>query len=154
MLDCVAILEPPQRSFGELADAFAAVLHAGARVERESSLDALTQLVGADANAPLLVVHEASTDGDVMGLELMPELRERFGDAAVVVVAEGDDVLLAQRAVQAGAADLLVLGPRLEERVGTLVGKLDRLFEVIDRIPRSRGSSRRSSASHTSRARC
>jgi DNA-binding NtrC family response regulator len=133
MLDCVAILEPPQRSFGELADAFAAVLHAGARVERESSLDALTQLVGADANAPLLVVHEASTDGDVMGLELMPELRERFGDAAVVVVAEGDDVLLAQRAVQAGAADLLVLGPRLEERVGTLVGKLDRLFEVIDR---------------------
>ena len=133
MLDCVAILEPPQRSFGDLAGAFAAVLRAGARVERSRSLDALMQLVGEDADGPLLVIHEASRDGESLGLELIPEIRERLGEVAVVVVAERDDVDLAQRAVQAGATDLLVLGPSLVERVGTLVGKLDRLFEMIAR---------------------
>jgi len=133
MLDCVAILEPPRRSFRDLADAFAAVLQTGARVERERSIGALRQLVAEDAETPLLVVHESSRDGEAVGLGLLPELRERFGDAAVVVVSERDDVELAQRAVQAGAADLLVLGPHLEERVGTLVAKLGRLFEVIDR---------------------
>ena len=41
--------------------------------------------------------------------------------------------MLAQRAIQAGASDLLVLGPQLHERVATLVGKLERLFEMIAR---------------------
>ena len=131
MIDWVAILEAP--GVAELERAFSAALPSGALVQRLASFDALSEGIDEGREGPLIVVHERSTDGVSTGLELIAPLRDRMADAAIVFVASSGDVVLAQRAIQAGASDLLVLGPQLHERVATLVGKLERLFEIIAR---------------------
>ena len=67
------------------------------------------------------------------GLELVDRLRRVAEDVAVVVVARHGNVDRAARAIEAGAADFLVLGERLRQRIATLLGKLRKLFEVVDR---------------------
>ncbi|MEN8185403.1 MAG: sigma-54 dependent transcriptional regulator, partial [Myxococcota bacterium] len=91
----------------------------------------LLELAAQETDEPLVVVHEAARDGGACGIELLAPLREQLGDVSVVLATEQPDLELERRAVQAGALDLLVLGPRLPERVGTLVAKFARLLEAL-----------------------
>ena len=60
-------------------------------------------------------------------------IRKTARDAAIVVVAQQGNVDLAAAAIEAGATDFLVCGDRLRQRIATLLGKLSKLFEVVDR---------------------
>jgi DNA-binding NtrC family response regulator len=133
MLDELVIIEPRDAPARELAAAFAAVLPAAARILRLDALDALREHEDDETGEPLVVVHEAAGDGSRVGLDLIAALRARRPDAAIVLASQRGGSELEQRAVNAGATDLLVLGPRLADRVETLVTKLTRLFEIIAR---------------------
>jgi DNA-binding NtrC family response regulator len=134
MLSQVILLETEARADADdLVRAFATALGPDASVERVRSFDALLERAREEGEAPLLVIHADAREGDATGLELLHRLRERLGDLAVVLVAAPGDPDLEERAVQAGASELLLLGPRLLERVGTLVTKLSRLLEVLAR---------------------
>lgn len=65
--------------------------------------------------------------------QVATSIRDVAPDAAVVVVAEHGNVDLAAQAIEAGATDFLVCGDRLRQRIATLLGKLHKLFEVVDR---------------------
>ncbi len=66
------------------------------------------------------------------GLELIARIRQSNADAAVVVVADKGDVDVAAQAIEAGANDFLVRGPKLRERIKTLLGKLHALMQAVD----------------------
>jgi DNA-binding NtrC family response regulator len=134
MLSRVILLEPAVAAGADdLATAFATALGADTSVERVASFDALLDRAREDAEAPLLVIHAGGRDGGTEALELLHRLRECLGDVAVVFAADPGAPDLEERAVQAGATELLLLGPRLSERVGTLVTRLSRLLEVLAR---------------------
>jgi DNA-binding NtrC family response regulator len=134
MLKRVLLFDPATGTgAADLAGTFATTLGAEASIERVPSFDALLERAREEGEAPLLVIHADARDGGSTGLELLHGLRERLRDLAVVLVAEPGDPDLEERAVQAGATELLLLGPRLSERVGTLVTKLSRLLEVLAR---------------------
>ncbi|MHB8902103.1 MAG: sigma-54-dependent transcriptional regulator [Thermoguttaceae bacterium] len=65
--------------------------------------------------------------------EIAASIHRTARDAAIVVVAQRGNVDLAAEAIQAGATDFLVCGDRLRQRIATLLGKLTKLFEVVDR---------------------
>ena len=58
------------------------------------------------------------------GLDLLTKAHGALPTASLVAVAPSGDVGMARAVVEAGAADLLVLGPQLRMRVQTLLGKL------------------------------
>jgi DNA-binding NtrC family response regulator len=60
-------------------------------------------------------------------------IRQAARDASIVVVAEQGDVQAVARAIESGASDFLVQGPRLQERIATLLGKQRGLLEAIER---------------------
>jgi transcriptional regulator with GAF, ATPase, and Fis domain len=132
MLERVLIVEPPGQNLASLAEAFARVLPADARIERLETRAAFTRLDADEPGELLLVLHEAEPEA----LAHLARLRSRLPDAALVLAVEPNGGPLGQRAVEAGASDLLVLGPRLEERVGALVAKLVRLAALLRRTRR------------------
>jgi DNA-binding NtrC family response regulator len=67
------------------------------------------------------------------GLDLIPQIRNLADNILVVAVSQCGNVESTARAIAAGASDFLVLGSQLRQRIATLLGKLRKLFEVIDR---------------------
>ena len=68
-----------------------------------------------------------------LGLDLIPQIRNLADNILVVAVSDRGSVESTARAIAAGASDFLVLGNQLRQRIATLLGKLRKLFEVIDR---------------------
>jgi DNA-binding NtrC family response regulator len=80
-----------------------------------------------DRSGHYLVIVPQETAG-----EIIPQILRATMEVPVVVVADEGNVESAAAAIDAGAADFLVLGQRLRERIATLIGKLRQLFVVID----------------------
>ncbi|MBN2296078.1 MAG: sigma-54-dependent Fis family transcriptional regulator [Pirellulales bacterium] len=134
----IVIFEPPGMQFGPLRRGFREEAPDGWEVHLVSSTEELISSIADPVRRYLAIVPDVLGDEDAdrqarSGLELIPRLRNVDEDIAVVVVAEHGNVELASRVVAAGAADLLVLGEKLRQRIATLLGKLRKLFEVIDR---------------------
>ncbi len=154
MLDRAAILEPAGSPAGELAASLADALHPEARVLHGDSLAALEAGGAADAAGELLVVvHEDAREGASEGADLIAAVRARFPEAVIALATEQADPGQMQRAVHAGATDVLVLGPDLADQVKLLVAKLDRLLEVVARSRRLGEQNERLSRSMQARSR-
>ncbi len=131
MLEQVLIAEPADLSLAEVGAALARVLPASTRIARTRTAR-LAQLEAEDPAALAIVLHAA--EPDVLGQ--LSALRRRLPDAALVLAVAPDEAALGPRAIEAGASDLLVLGPGLPERVAALVAKLVRLVALQRRARR------------------
>jgi DNA-binding NtrC family response regulator len=127
------ILDPPGGSLAEFRSAFETQAQGGWAVSAVSSLARLLRRLREDGEHHLVVMHQRHGDGRRPTSELIARVREVNHDVPIVVVADSGSVAAAAAAVDAGAADFLVLGERLPERIATLLGKLNGLFEAIDR---------------------
>ncbi len=114
--------------FSELQRAFCEEAPADWDVSLVTSVDRLWPRLADPAKHHLVVISYSEQAGDIAA-----SIRKAARDAAVVVVAERGDVDLAAQAIEAGATDFLVCGDRLRQRIATLLGKLNKLFEVVDR---------------------
>ena len=134
----ILIFEPPGMPLGPLRREFRAEAPDSWQVRLVSSADELlASLHDPDQHCLAIVPDEIPPGAEggqgKSGLELVPRLRSTVEDVAVVVVARHGNVELAARAIEAGATDFLVLGKHLRQRIATLLGKLRKLFELIDR---------------------
>ncbi|MCX7426075.1 MAG: sigma-54 dependent transcriptional regulator [Planctomycetia bacterium] len=129
----VLILAPSGRALGDLAPAFRTETPAEWEVTLVSSREQLLRLVADSSQHHLAVVPDRLDDDTKPALALVRDIREAAADVPIVVAAEKGDVELAAAVIEAGATDLLVCGERLPQRIATLLGKLRKLFDVIDR---------------------
>jgi DNA-binding NtrC family response regulator len=129
----VLIFEPPGRQFGNLRREFRAEAPAEWDVRLVSTADELFRTLRADSQHYLVVLPEGTDDAGRPAAELIGPIRNVSEDILVVLTADKGNVELVAQAIQAGASDFLVRGQRLRERIATLLGKLQGLFDVIDR---------------------
>jgi DNA-binding NtrC family response regulator len=128
----ILILEPQGQSFARLARDFRAEAGPEWVVTLVATVDELLLRL-AEPSRHCLVILPVDLGGRHSGLELIPRIHQVRKEIPVVVTADKGNVDLAARAIQAGANDFLVHGERLRRRIGTLLGKLRGLFEIIDR---------------------
>ena len=129
----VVILQPAGRDFAELASRFRTQTDIPAEVKVVNSQEDLLSQLADDSGHHLAIVPYEIDRGKGSGLELIPQIKAAAPNVPVVVTAGQGDVDRAARAIAAGAADFLVRGENLPQRIATLLGKLRGLFEVIDR---------------------
>ena len=129
----ILILEPPGSQFGQLRREFRAAADPQWDVRLLSSVDELLTRVAEQPQHDLVILPGERGEGPSSGLELIPRIHRLAPDVPVVVVASRGNVDVAARAIEAGATDFLVLGENLRQRIATLLGKVGRLLEVIDR---------------------
>ena len=129
----IAIFEPPGRESGELGRAFRCEVPADWKVVPVASRQELLSLIVDSSRHHLAIVPDRLEDDARLARELIGVIRERVPDVPVVVAAQQGSVDLAAEAIEAGATDFLVCGERLPQRIATLLGKLRKLFDVIDR---------------------
>lgn len=115
-------------SFAELQRAFCEEAPADWDVSLVPSVDRLLPRLADPSKYHLVVISYSQQAADIAAA-----IRHAARDAAIVVVAERGNVDLAAEAIKAGATDFLVCGDRLRQRIATLLGKLNKLFEVVDR---------------------
>ncbi|MCB9682642.1 MAG: sigma-54-dependent Fis family transcriptional regulator [Alphaproteobacteria bacterium] len=132
----IVVLEPPGGVLRDLARALRTAADPGCAVTGVATVDALLDLLGAGAHVDLVVVDAHHGDGALDGLSVIARVRALDPYLPVIATAAHADVDSAARAVDAGANDLLVRGPRLVERVTTLLRKLHLLLDLSDRTRR------------------
>ncbi len=130
MLSSIVIFSPPESDATDLQRACEAEVAKGGRVLNAQSVEELLKAVREDLDDHVALI-PLRWDGQ-SGLELIGRLREANEDVAIVIVAEKGDVDVAAQAIEAGANDFLVRGPKLRERVRTLLGKLHALLHAVD----------------------
>lgn len=130
MLSSIVLFSPPPVEATELQRACETEVAKGGRVLVAATVDELLRAVRSDLDDHVALI-PLRWDGE-NGLELISRIREVNADTAVVVVADKGDVEVAAQAIEAGANDFLVRGPKLRERVRTLLGKLHALLHAVD----------------------
>jgi DNA-binding NtrC family response regulator len=134
----VLIFEPSGRQFGDLRRDFRAEAPEDWAVQIVSSTEELLHTLAQNSGHQLVLIPDRpsaeSKPTDLHdGLDLIPQIRNLADNILVVVVSDRGNVESTARAIAAGASDFLVLGSQLRQRIATLLGKLGKLFEVIDR---------------------
>jgi DNA-binding NtrC family response regulator len=129
MIHSILILDPSGRDLEPLREAFSIEVRPEDEVRLVPSVKALLAHLKDRSRDHVVILPDAPSGG----LELVPRLRQADAEAPVVVAAERGSVDRAAKAIAAGAADFLVTGEKLRERIRTLLGKLRGLFEAIDR---------------------
>jgi DNA-binding NtrC family response regulator len=129
----ILILDTAAGDLAELGRAFAGVCGRDARVESVTGSAELLERLEPGRDVDLVLLDQQLGDGTRDGLTLLAELRARDADLPVVLVAEEGDVDLASAAIEAGAADFLVRGQQLPDRVATQLRKMQRLVHLIER---------------------
>jgi DNA-binding NtrC family response regulator len=145
MLVSIQILEPPGQQFGDLRRDFRAEAPVEWPVQIVSSTEELLHTLSQNSGHQLVLLPETFSAESPLkknssksqeakrGLDLIPPIRNIADNILVVVVSDCGSVESTARAIAAGASDFLVLGNQLRQRIATLLGKLHKLFEVIDR---------------------
>jgi DNA-binding NtrC family response regulator len=138
----ILVLSTPDDDLAMLTQAFKAVPERGCRVETVADADDLIRRLTAGPPCDLVAVDYLLGDGRQRGSDVLAAIRHADPDVPIVAVAEKGDVELAAEAVRAGATDFLVRGGQLEARVTTLLGKVRRLLDLMDRNRRLREQNR------------
>ena len=135
MPSSVLILEPPDCDLKQLAAEFRELVPKGSEVLVVSDQDSLWNRVAPPEShrQQLVVIPDKFGDHPDAGQRLTAKVRQQHAHVAIVVAAATGDVESAASAIKAGATDFLVLGERLGERLRTLLGKLQGLFDVMER---------------------
>jgi DNA-binding NtrC family response regulator len=129
----VLIFEPAESRLGDLGGQFRAEAPADWDVRLVSTSDELLRTLGEDSRHFLVILPDRIDGAGRTGTELIAPIRQISEDIPVVLTADKGNVELVAQAIRAGATDFLVRGERLRERIATLLGKLEGLFQVIDR---------------------
>ena len=129
----VLIFEPAESQFGDLGGQFRAEAPADWEVRTVSTSDELLRTLAEDSRHFLVVLPERIDGAGRTGTELIAPIRQISEEIPVVLTADKGNVELVAQAIRAGASDFLVRGQRLRQRIGTLLGKLEGLFQVIER---------------------
>jgi DNA-binding NtrC family response regulator len=129
----ILIVNPPGEDLSTLIEAFAAAAGPDGELRVLDEAGALSSLLRTQNGYDLIVLDWHLGDGARNGPDLIAEIHAISPDMPVVAVAERGDVETAALAVNAGAADFLVRGPQLPERVNTLLGKVRKLFRLLDK---------------------
>lgn len=129
----VLIFEPAHSQLGDLGGQFRAEAPADWDVRVVSTSDELLRTLSEDSHHYLVIVPDRIDHAGQPGTELIGPIHEISDQIPVVVTADQGSVELVAEAIRAGASDFLVRGQRLRERIATLLGKLQGLFDVIDR---------------------
>ncbi len=138
----ILIFEPIGHQFGDLRRDFRAEAPADWPVQIVSSTAELLHTLAQNSGHQMVLLPETySAEGGsgsdsletLAGLDLIPQIRNLADNILVVVVSPKGSVESTARAIAAGASDFLVLGSQLRQRIATLLGKLRKLFEVIER---------------------
>jgi len=129
----ILIVNPPGEDLSTLIDAFDAASGPEGELRVLDEADALPTLLREQNGYDLIVLDWHLGDGVRDGPGLIADIHAVHPELPVVAVAERGDVETAAHAVRAGAADFLVRGPQLPERVNTLLGKVRKLFRLLDR---------------------
>jgi DNA-binding NtrC family response regulator len=129
----ILILDTPEKDLHKLGETFAAAIGEGCEVHHVGNSKELLQKLGSGLPYDLVLVDYNLGDGELRGLDILPELRLVDEEIPIVAVADKGDVNVAAKAVKAGATDFLVRGKNLEERVKTLLGKMKNLISLIHR---------------------
>jgi transcriptional regulator with GAF, ATPase, and Fis domain len=145
VLEHALVVDTPGADLAEVVEALVGELPPDARVERVPA-DAVERFEVEEPGSLLVVLHHTE-------LARLPALRQRLPDAGLVVALDPEEAAVGRRAIEAGASDLLVLGPRLAERLAALVAKLVRLAALQRRTRRLDEQNTRFSESLQARSR-
>ena len=129
----VLIFEPAESQLGALRGQFCAEAPADWEVRVVSRSDELLRTLGEDSGHFLVILPDRIDGDGRTGTELIAPIHQISEEIPVVLTADRGNVELVAQAIRAGASDFLVRGERLRERIATLLGKLEGLFQVIDR---------------------
>ena len=128
----ILILETPRGDLRELADCFRSASEGNWTVERVLGEDELIGRLNSGGQCDLLVLDHVLGDGARSGAEILPSVKSIRPYLPVIAVAQRGTVEAAASAIKAGAADFLVRGRDLNERVSTLLGKVRQTMKLIE----------------------
>ncbi|MCH9648921.1 MAG: sigma-54 dependent transcriptional regulator [Deltaproteobacteria bacterium] len=127
----ILMLENPDGHLARLADAFRAKIGQGCLIHQVSRPKELLASLARGFGYHLVVL-DLGPAGDPESLrEAFRGLRAKYRELPTIVASESDDVDTVNTLLAAGAADVLVLGDRLEARVETLLGRLNNLVVAL-----------------------
>ena len=127
-------LDPPGGiSLVELVEAFRSCLGPDCLVHQVASEAELLASLRSGFPYQLALVEMEHGDGARDGAQVLAEMRRADAEIPVVAVSGRGNVESARAAVAAGATDFLVLGDRLQERVETLLVKLNAVVKLRQR---------------------
>jgi DNA-binding NtrC family response regulator len=130
----VMILDTPGHALDEVREALAAILEPSVQLATERDASKVLRRIAEDPPIDVVVLPYPEGDGSMPATEIMRQLRAGDGALPIVIaVAARGDVHSASEAVSAGATDFLVRGDRLRERLTTLVGKVRRTLQIVDK---------------------
>jgi len=128
----ILILDTPAQELADLVQAFRDAGRSDVEIEvLTTTRDLLARLRGGLA-CDLVVIDFFLGDGKKSGEEILRQVRKADPLVPLVAVAREGDVDTADRAILAGATDFLVRGDHLALRVGTLLGKVRNLLQIIE----------------------
>ncbi len=133
MLSNILMLEAPGSSLATLRQAFSEAVGVGCLIHTVASAREMMDSLRAGLAYHLVIIDADRGDGQRQGHEILTEARAFDHGLPLIAVAEKGDVRAASEAVAAGATDFLVRGPRLSDRVSTLLGKVRQLVHLIER---------------------
>ncbi len=131
MLGSIVILETVASESADLQRALEAEVPADCFVRTVEATDKLLAEIAEPSIEHLALIPLRFRGGS--GLQLIADVKQRNPRVAIVIVAEKGDVDVAALAIESGANDFLVRGPKMRERVRTLLGKLQALLTAVDR---------------------
>jgi DNA-binding NtrC family response regulator len=127
----VVLLDRGEGRLADLARAFREVLGNGCLVHTVATLDELEASIRSSFPYHLAVIG-VDPGARTKGKELQ-RLRAASVNLPIIAACERGSVELAAEVVAAGATDLMVIGPNLQGRVTTLLGKIRQLVQLLER---------------------
>lgn len=126
----IHLLETHGRSWEDVYEAFVSRTTQDWRVVRSKDLGEVRSQLEDRSQQHLVLIPD---DGTQEAADVTAQLHATWPDVPLVVMSERGSVNTVARAIRAGASDFLVCGEYLGERVATLLGKLQGLFDVLER---------------------
>jgi DNA-binding NtrC family response regulator len=133
VIENVVLLDPENGKLGDLAGAFRKVLGNGCLVHTVATVDEMEASIRSGFPYHLAVVGVDPGSSSTTNGVVLKRLRAASAVLPIIAAAERGSVTVAARVVAAGATDLLVLGPNLQDRVTTLLGKVRQLVLLLER---------------------
>ncbi len=133
MIDTVLIAGASRPPSGDLVSALRGCVHEGTQVRVYDCAQALEDALDEHSGGVVVVLDLEADRAREEALTWIPKLRTGRLDLVIVISTDRADVDLAADVVGAGASDLVARGERLDERVQTLLGKLEPLCRALGR---------------------
>ena len=132
----ILILNTKSNELGNLPAAFEQAVEGDTNIVLCDTFDALIKKLQGDTPWCFLLIDYILGDGVSDGDQLIIAVREQFSDLPIVAVAESGNVSVAGDAIAAGADDFMVRTAALDDRIKTLLAKLERQIDLVDRNKR------------------